>query len=188
MSADAPLSLSARLRAETRDAHQYAESSLNVMSDAFARDDYVHLLRQWLGFARAWEPIARRQFNGFWTGRDKSAWLEADLRSLGAELDPIQAPDPAMLRVDDQSDALGILYVTEGATLGGVHIARRLSTRLGVARDHGAHFLTSYGDETVARWAETKAFLDHSNASHGAVVESARRTFQFLAGWLPRAL
>jgi heme oxygenase len=80
-------------------------------------------------------------------------------------------PQPA-----SRAEALGMLYVLEGSTLGGRFILRALTER-GIA-DSDLAFLDPYGDRTGARWRSFLAVLGRevgddeplvAKACHGAV-------------------
>jgi len=47
--------------------------------------------------------------------------------------------------------AFGVLYVLEGSTLGGRHIALALEKRLGLTAGNGAMFFNAYGDLLMPR-------------------------------------
>lgn len=159
------------------------------MSDAFTLSDYEQLLRQWLGFQCAWEPLAERWIESanptYWSGRQKCAWLKADLNSLGAA-DRATPMSADALQVESYDDALGVLYVTEGATLGGQYIVKRLAGRLGIPPEQGLRFFSSYGPDTAARWTDTKFLLDGAAVDGDRTIRSACNTFNVLAAWLPQ--
>jgi len=95
-------------------------------------------------------------------------------QDLGA-LDSLSVPDiPAalppvtqlaawirLLRVDRPTDLLGVMYVLEGTTLGNTQHLPEVLRAFG-ERDSGiAHYYAGYGPETVRRWRDFCAFLDH---------------------------
>ena len=71
-----------------------------------------------------------------------------------------------------QAEALGMLYVLEGSTLGGQFITRALATR-GVI-DPGLAFLDPYGDETGVRWRSFLAVLVREVTDDGLIAEACR--------------
>jgi heme oxygenase len=104
----------------------------------------------------------------------KSLWLLGDLRALGAEAEhrTTEIPTPG-----SEAEALGILYVLEGATLGLQVVRRRLH------RDHPAlhaagRFMHGYGPQTGHHW---RAFLDRletlPDAQWPEAMDAARATF-----------
>jgi heme oxygenase len=111
----------------------------------------------------------------------KVGWLDADLRHLGLS-DPVlrgvcSGPGP---EIAGRTDAYGVLYVLENATLGGQIIARRLHAALGVTATTGGRFFQSYGPEVGANWRRFVAMLDGSveaTAEGDRVERAALATF-----------
>lgn len=83
----------------------------------------------------------------------KAHWLRDDLQALGCVAPPAPAHAPD---ITSQAQAMGILYVLEGGTLGLQVVRKRMQT------DHPActaasRFMVGYGSETGRNWL---AFLD----------------------------
>lgn len=187
-----PRRITARLRSETRDLHASAESDLAYLDETLERVRYLPLLERWYGFLVVLEPRldawhARERLLD-WPLRRKLHLLETDLRVLGAgpgtwrELP--RCPD--VPSIEGSSQALGALYVVEGATLGGRVVTQRLRrTRLPV---EALHFFSCYGDDLGRRWHRwrvvTTAWAGDDPARADAVVATARETFQVLTRWL----
>jgi heme oxygenase len=109
----------------------------------------------------------------------KTAWLEEDLCRLGRapsrETAPLTVPDPT--RVDE---ALGCLYVLEGATLGGALLSRTVALRLGLTARHGARFFHGYGEDRGLMWRRYVMLLERhalDAAARRAMVQAAVATF-----------
>jgi heme oxygenase len=133
------------LRAVTNEAHQRLETKLDVvtrLSDPRARPDMIrryaafHIpadaaLGPYLGDIDGLDMLARRRTP-----------LLADFAGEGA-LPDFPAPR-------SRAEALGMLYVLEGSTLGGRLILRMLAER-GIA-DPDLAFLDPYGRDTGCRW------------------------------------
>jgi len=100
--------------------------------------------------------------------RRKLPLLERDFAALGTSL-PIRQSAGLGVAIADQDQALGMLYVMEGSTLGGQVIARSLSRSLGLTETHGAAYFHSYGSAVVPRWQETQAALNAFQANGGSV-------------------
>jgi heme oxygenase len=94
--------------------------------------------------------------------------LEADLGQLGQCPWPLAAPLPC---ATCDAERLGILYVLEGACLGGAFIARGLAARLPEA-PHS--FFSSPGPE---RWARFQQLATRHTGSPAQVIGSALATF-----------
>jgi heme oxygenase len=82
--------------------------------------------------------------------------------------------------------ALGLLYVLEGATLGGQLLRRRLGPALGLTEERGLAFFTAYGAEVGPMWrafADALARFDAATpagerpAAHAAALDAARAAF-----------
>ncbi len=57
-----------------------------------------------------------------------------------------------ILSLPDLAQALGCLYVLEGATLGGQVLSRRSAEPFGFTRAHGCAFFHRYGDQVGPLW------------------------------------
>ncbi len=113
---------------------------------------------------------------------EKLAWLDADLRHLGLLDDGLQGLPCAGLppAITGRSEAFGVLYVLEGATLGGQIIARRLHAALGVTASTGGRFFQSYGPDVGPSWRRFVAMLDafgETTAEGDRVERAALATF-----------
>lgn len=187
-------SLSLRLREETRHAHESIESALDLMRPDLKLGRYIELLERWHGFEQAWSPAAERAIgyllpDGFLAKRKRLPMLNADLLALGRtpqQIDALPAFPGSLLKWNDRSVVLGTLYVIEGSTLGGQHVAKFIRQQLGLTPEHGVAYFSSYGPDVGVRWRETKAVLDAPPFPVNAdvVVESAIATFDLLGGWL----
>lgn len=114
--------------------------------------------------------------------RRKVGWLIADLVDLGhppAALEYLadfgRAPSPAT-----PEEAIGVLYVLEGSSLGGQVILRRLGPALGIGPLWAGRFFNGYGQATGAMWRTFVARLNAFGADPCAarVIEaSALATF-----------
>ncbi|MFN0092014.1 MAG: biliverdin-producing heme oxygenase [Acidimicrobiales bacterium] len=114
--------------------------------------------------------------------RARSSLVAADLAALRPgrhRLSGALAP----LALPDADATLGALYVTEGSTLGGQVIARRLRTRLGLTAGQTTSF-DPYGPDTAQRWQELRAFLDAWPGPPAGVVAGARAAFACYATWV----
>jgi heme oxygenase len=112
-----------------------------------------------------------------WPQRRKAALILEDLRHLGLQTTTQALPPPAI--AGGRGAVLGVLYVTEGQTLGGAVLARRMAA-LGLSRAAGASFLDAYGAERGAMWQRFLAALEGaalSPAEEEALGPAALATF-----------
>jgi heme oxygenase (biliverdin-IX-beta and delta-forming) len=174
-----------RLRAETRDLHRQTERLVPLMRPGVTVEDYRWFVQKMWGFHAALEPDLRRVLPAASWGCDKASLLADDARALvdGPTLQrPTQMPD---LQTMDQ--ALGALYVVEGATLGSQVIDQHLSRRLPDVMQKASRYLRCYGSQTRSAWARVCAALGahaEGGGSPAAMVQSARDTFTALQTWL----
>lgn len=178
------------LRAATAVQHKALEARLPLTHPDLDRDAYQRIIQAYYGFHA---PL-QRQIERFHASqfaqpeRQKVPALVKDLRALGLSDSQIGAlPLCADLPpLTCEADLLGIMYVMEGATLGGQVLRRIIAERLAIDADNGAEFLDVYGRDTGRLW---KAFLrqladfDHPDYNQ-QVVDSACTTFTSFADWL----
>lgn len=181
------------LRAATSVQHRALEARLPLTHVDLDHGTYAKIIEAYYGFHM---PLQRR-IEGFLAPqafdleRHKLAALLKDLRALGCSDRQIQALPlcTALPALDSHAQLLGIMYVMEGATLGGQVLRRIIAARLAIDADNGGEFLDVYGRDTGRLW---KAFLkqladfDHSG-SQSEVVDAACATFTCFEDWLDRA-
>jgi heme oxygenase len=111
--------------------------------------------------------------------RRRLAGLAASLMRLGAAM-PVNAPPPPRLP-GSRSEALGLLYVLEGSTLGGRVILRQLAST-GMDLD-GLGFLDPYGSESGRMWRQFLELLEiHVSGSETGIEQAvigARNGFEW---------
>lgn len=181
------------LRTGTGLLHVALEKRLPFFCASLDADWYRRLLEAYYGF---YAPMESTLYNsglipdGFdCVLRAKTPTLVCDLHALGLDAPAINAlprcthlPD-----LDTAAACLGVLYVLEGATLGGQVLRREMALRLDVGADNGGAFLNVYGAETGRRW---KDFLDYLGRlpldalAKQHAVNAARSTFSGFEQWL----
>jgi len=175
-----------RLKEATSQQHRDLENDVDVMRESISIEDYGRLL---LKFYRFYKPLEDNlegidfADTGYdFEERRKLPALEADLRHLGL-LDTARnesdffrgVPEPEGLTA-----AFGVLYVLEGATLGGQIIKRHLQETLGIGPDSGGRFFSGYGPETGLKWKEFGSIVEAFVAEKGGeneMIGAARATF-----------
>ena len=148
-----------QLREATRVVHKRVESALPLLDPNLTRERYTRVVEALHGFYAEIEPVIAHALAGDCDpnrsqSRAKLPLLETDLRALGRTPTHIaRLPRCATLPyAGTASHALGVLYVLEGATLGGQIIAKHLSQRLAIEAGTGGAFFHGYGDATRAMW------------------------------------
>lgn len=167
------------VRQETRSAHEALETTalmLAFSNGAFSAAQY----RRYLGLQlrlhapleaglAAWQPTADAALR-----LCKSDWLRADLSALGEPPVDAIAPTPP---ITSQAQAMGVMYVLEGGTLGLQVVRKRLQDAHPVL--HGAdRFLRGYGAATGPLWRRFVVALDAlPTAQWPAATSAACATF-----------
>ncbi|KJH78446.1 biliverdin-producing heme oxygenase [Pseudomonas sp. ES3-33] len=184
------------LRSGTGTLHIALEKRLPFFSPALDLAHYRRIIQAYCGF---YKPLERRLLEhaeilsefGL-ADRLKTPTLCFDLLALGLTESAIaDLPQCAALpAITSRADCLGVLYVLEGATLGGQILRREIATRLGLDASTGAAFLEVYGAATGRRWRE---FIGHLGAAtleapaRDRAVTAARNTFACFESWLDSA-
>lgn len=186
-----PLILS-ELRAATTPQHQMLEKRIPFFTADLLL--YTRLIEAYYGFYRPLEkllfPVAMSIPGLDWLIRSKTPSLEADLYALGLDAGAIDAIPLCQFSLHSRSiaDVLGVLYVLEGATLGGQSLRNGLYSRLGVDEHNGGRFFTVYGTSTLLMWRGFLACLYEvcDPVERAAAVTAAQATFEAFEGWLER--
>lgn len=184
----------AELREATRHNHSELERRLPFMSADLDIVRYGRLMQAYYGF---YEPLEQRfqqvaHLNSMiGPDRYKSAMLHQDLQALGFSLEQIrQLPRCDNLpTIENRLQSIGVLYVIEGATLGGQILRRNARDQLGLEENTGAAFLDVYGKATGVMW---KAYLAHLAAvdlpeERAQVIQAALDVFSCFESWLEQA-
>lgn len=188
-----PTSVLHMLRAATAAQHRALEARLPLTHPDLDRATYTKIIEAYYGFHA---PLQRKieQFLGPRSTapeRRKIAALIKDLRALGLN-DPQIGTLPLCMTLptlETQAQLLGIMYVMEGATLGGQVLRRIIADRLGIHADSGGEFLDVYGRDTGRLWkAFLKQLADFDHPEHNYQVgDAACATFACFESWLDRA-
>lgn len=185
--------LLAALRAATRELHVGMEKRMPFFTPSLNPALYLRLLQAYYGFYQPLEALltasALMPDELLPQERVKLPALVQDLYALGmSDVDIAQLPRCRSLPVVDSPGAcLGVMYVLEGATLGGQLLRREVLARMGLDERSGAAFLDVYGDATGRRW---KAFLNHLDGVPQeaelieAAAHAAHATFASFERWL----
>ena len=188
-----------RLKAQTRAEHVAMEGVLDLMRDDLSLADYRRLLERYFTF---YAPVEARLAGVFVTiplggldfeTRRKLPLLRADLAALGGPAADTLAVCDALPPLHTPAQAMGCLYVLEGATLGGMVIGRHVQRTLGLTPDCGARFFHGSGPRTAEMWRAFRAAMvvfaadadaaDDADATADAVVDTANETFRSLRRW-----
>lgn len=183
------------LRRATDALHRDMEARLEAADCFGSRDGHVLYLRAVAPLYATLEAMLDDAGAGRWLPdwprRRKAGLIRADLHALGAR-EPDARPAPttvaAALPLPWHAGAVfAVLYVLEGATLGGAVLARRVA-RLGLSRACGASFLDPYGADRGAMWRGYLRALEGAELALGEEAELgpwAAATFTLFAAQAP---
>lgn len=181
----APATLSERLKAETSAAHVRAERhpfQATMITGRLSPAGYAHWLHQMRFIHSALDraittaapsSLLAKVAN---TTHSKTHLIEADLSTLPTITSPPlpSATHAAALSSTDIS-AVGMFYVLEGSTNGGIYIARALQRALPTA---GTSFLNPYGESVRTRWQTVRDALNTLPIeTHDSIIAAANCTF-----------
>ena len=181
------------LRAGTAELHIRLERQLPFFSDQLDTNAFQRLMQAYYGF---YMPLENALLDSDMTSADfdlvsrlKAPTLRKDLHALGLSAEAIECLPicGSLPAINCRPTCLGVLYVLEGATLGGKILRREMASRLGLNADNGAAFLDIYGADTGRRWRDFIAYLGSRSldtGERGAVVTAARATFGCFERWL----
>ncbi|MCU7249776.1 biliverdin-producing heme oxygenase [Pseudomonas koreensis] len=181
------------LRTGTAELHIALEKRLPFFSDSLDLSAFERLMRAYYGFYLPLESALQdseavpADFD--LNPRLKVSTLRSDLLTLGLSVEALERlPLCRQLPVIDSAAAcLGVLYVLEGATLGGQILRREIAARLSLDGQNGAAFLDIYGAATGRRWRDFIDYLGSRSmdaAEREAVVTAAHTTFSCFERWL----
>ena len=184
------------LKQGTRAYHDALEGKMAPLLDTLSIHTYTDLLQKLFGF---YKPLEERI-------AALPAWHNLPVDLERRQKAPLLAKDLLWLKVTQPqlsqltwcerlpevksiTEALGCLYVLEGATLGGQIISRHLKKNLALDGDRGCAFFCSYGDEVGLMWESFREALSSHCAKYGRteeeqLVKSACETFISLDYWL----
>jgi len=181
------MSLRELLKSETAALHDEIEKSSlmrGLMAEEFTRQDYVVYLRRMRDFYAGIEarlsavPRIDEDVPDF-DRRMKVNALNADLFAMGDQAGAGDWKDP--FEISDLSQALGVMYVLEGSTLGGQLISRKLRERDFIS-EKNLNFFNHYGADVGVYWKKFVAILENPPRAveKQRAVEAALRTFRSL--------
>lgn len=188
-----PPSVRFRLRDATAEAHRELEATMALAERCADRASYRMLLADMFGI---YAPLEAQLAAVAWDGlgidfarRAKTQWLRADLMALGLSSRDIAAlPRTQHLpAIQSAADGFGVLYILEGASLGGQLILRQIKPALGVTETAGARFFASYGADVGEYWRSFTAAMAVYGANEDlaqAMERAALATFACFQNWM----
>lgn len=177
------MSISQRLKEETKPLHDKLESELNLLRNDFTLSDYISTLKKFYGLYRPLESNLT-----LYPERTKVPKLIQDLADLGftnfSEI-PLCENIP---KIENESFEWGVRYVLEGSTLGGLVLRKHFEDKFNLLHHSGISFFSGYGKETMPMWkafqSDLLTFSESKNFSSDHVIQGANTTFRLLNDWL----
>ena len=179
----------AQLRVATRHEHESVEARMPLTDPQLTLDTYTRVLAAMYPVLAGWEQWALANspadLKDLVTDRKRAHLMQLDLVGLGTRVpkelhfDGERLPKARSHNSDERRAAfLGAMYVIEGSTLGGQHIARQVEPRLGLSPERGTAYFRGYGEGTGARWTHFKSILQQVPDEHAdTVINAAKATF-----------
>ena len=182
------MSVARLLKEETHSEHQHAESVLKPQLERLSgKDQYGRLLRRFYGFYHPVQQLALQKISPLTLhdkeSRNTSELILKDLQSMGFSIENIPLSDE-LPSLENEAEAMGVMYVLEGSNLGGKIIRKMLLTNsLLDVSDDSVNFFNGYGEDTRTKWL---SFLDglETQDDHETVLRSARSGFQTFTKWI----
>jgi heme oxygenase len=194
-----------RLKAETAHAHAETEAipfNAGIMAKTMPQARYAGQLFCWCRVHEVLESALNASTDsvvqGAWVGTtERAPLLAADLQwHVEADVPPeaLQATTDMAEWVqavgsDDPRCLLGMLYVLEGSTLGGMILGKCIAEMYGCEGDAGLAYYSAHGNKVMPNWMEFKARMNASVTSPedqdrivAAAVETFRRLGLILTG------
>ena len=182
-----------QLRQETAESHQKLENnpvSKAILTPSVSVQDYQSYLAALFGVTIACEdqvfPAISHLITDL-TERYKSRLIIDDLLATGLTEEEIDALPVYRFEFSSVAEALGIMYVLEGSTLGGKILYRHIHEVLGLTPENGASYFWGYGAQTGNLWksfiSSLTQFVDRQEERDG-VIGAAKKTFTIIDNWL----
>ncbi|ASK30262.1 heme oxygenase [Chryseobacterium sp. T16E-39] len=174
------------LKQNTAEYHDAAEKLFNsekIFNKTFTLEDYKKIINtNYLMLLHSEDKIFN-SLNGKFAEklqlnqRVKLPLIEKDLKSLDLENQNVSHT----LEVNNEHEALGMMYVIEGSTLGGNVIAKQLSKTEGFD-EVTFNFFGCYQENTGPMWKNFKEVLDTevTEENFNEVLSGAKKLYTFL--------
>lgn len=172
------------LRTATTPEHERTEALMPVMSPGLSRADYIEVLQHMYPLLAGWEQWALEhvpaEYEPLLRTRQRAALMASDLAFFNAAIPASHFPAADVHGLGVFPAAfLGAMYVIEGSTLGGQHIAKHVEPLLGLSANGGTAYFRGYGESTGEQWREFKAALQAvPDAESQTVIAAAKDMFE----------
>ena len=184
------------LRSKTAASHKQLEEneySKSILSPAVTLISYQTYIAKMYGVAMACEteifPVIKNIIPDL-DLRYKASFIKNDLKNTGVASGLIENIPVHHFTASNAAQAMGIMYVLEGSTLGGKFLYKHINETLGFDAENGASYFWGYGQQTGSLWktfiAAMTDFAERENCGD-EITSSASQTFATIAIWLDKA-
>ena len=179
------------LKDETAELHRYVEKQLSSVLFTHHLDPKTYLAIL-LSMKCSYELMEKtlRHYSvtqQLLTNRSKLLWLHNDIEYLKTkvQLSSSMIESTISPTIRNSAEAMGMLYVMEGATLGGSHIQRALKKYDWLSHCAGLEFFFSYGDKRQQKWQDFLIALNHfydaTPYSQDEILHGAKQAFEIMS-------
>lgn len=173
------------LKHKTKELHDSVEQKFNsskIFEEDYTAEDYSKLLTYNYLFLKNYEqPVLEILSEKYEESLQLQQRRKIHLFDLEKENLNSFRESACEIAVKSEAEALGVLYVMEGSTLGGNMIAKKLE---GNPDFYGKTFpyFRCYGDRTGSMWKNFKSVLDEvvREEDHVEVLKGAEKAYHFL--------
>lgn len=184
------------LRERTGKNHKQLEEnrySKVILDPAVTLADYQTYIAKLYGVTTACErdvyPALGAVFSDL-EERYKAEQITKDLLETGISKEKIAVLPVYKFRFSTVAEALGMMYVLEGSTLGGRVLYKHINQTLGLTEENGASYFWGYGAKTGILWknfiSTFTAYAVENNCEE-EIITSAEHTFSIIDQWLSEA-
>ena len=181
------------LRSKTANSHQQLEESKyskSILSPSVTLNSYQTYIAKMYGFVKACERDVFPFLNNIVPDlalRNKASLIKSDLKATGIAVDLTEELPVHLFTVSNVAQAMGIMYVLEGSTLGVKFLYKHINEVLKLDEKNGASYFWGYGQRTGLLWktfiAAMADFAVNENCED-EIISSASQTFGTIAIWL----
>lgn len=184
------------LRQATANSHKQLEEnyySKAIQEPSVTLQNYQTYIAKLYGIIRASENDVYPVLNSILPDineRYKAAYIVDDLTNTGISLSKAQELPVYNFTISSVAEAMGVMYVLEGSTLGGKFLYKHINKALGLNAENGASYFWGYGQHTGPLWNSFISLLSNYAVEKNCedeVISSAVQTFSNIDRWLNKA-
>lgn len=185
-----------KLREKTGESHTRLEDnfySRAILSPAVKLSDYQTYIAKLYGVIQSCEVDIFPKIASVLpdlSERYKSELIVKDLVGTGISRGKIVKFPIHKFLASTTAEALGVMYVLEGSTLGGKILYKHMNHELGLSHENGASYFWGYGEKTGILWKNfisTLAGYAVGENCEEEIIASAIQTFTTIDKWLNEA-